>query len=262
MDPLTEPEVIAFAGDWHANTPWAIWAIEHAKDRGADVIIHTGDFGYKYLKSFVRGISEALERVNLPLLFIDGNHDYLRRIWARYPKTAQGLYQLSERLYHLPRGTRWTWDGVRFLAMGGAYSVDRNHRVKGVDWWDTETIKLNQVALAARRGPADVLISHDCPEEVLIPGLQDSERLWPVEHLQGAKRHRRMLSALTTQVQPRLIVHGHYHRKYESMSQLGYGPVHVIGLDCDGASLEKNVKIMPLDLIRAEILLGPPRGLA
>ncbi len=42
-DPLVPPQRVAFAGDWHVNGGWAERAIAHAKDRGADVIVHLGD---------------------------------------------------------------------------------------------------------------------------------------------------------------------------------------------------------------------------
>jgi len=38
-------EGVGFAGDWHANTPWAVRAVEYAAAQGIATLIHTGDFG-------------------------------------------------------------------------------------------------------------------------------------------------------------------------------------------------------------------------
>jgi predicted phosphodiesterase len=257
-DPLATPARIGFAGDWHANTRWATAAVEYAAEHGAGVIVHLGDFGYEFRPAFLRGLDRALHQANLSLLFVDGNHEAFPTL-HQYPVRANGLREVTERVWHLPRGSRWTWGGVRFLAVGGAYSIDRQWRTPGSSWWREEEITDEQVAAAIDGGPADVLVSHDCPAGVVIPDLADTAEIWPPLDLLRAENHRRQLTRVAEAVRPRWFWHGHYHRRYDLSTDLGYGPVSVRGLDCDATSLAGNVVVVDLEDLRVSALSGIER---
>jgi predicted phosphodiesterase len=91
-DPLATPARVAFAGDWHANTRWAVAAVTFAAERGADVIVQLGDFGYEYRAAFLDGLERALSRTGLRLLFVDGNHEDFPTL-LRYPVRRNGCRQ-------------------------------------------------------------------------------------------------------------------------------------------------------------------------
>lgn len=253
--PLAEPRRIAFAADWHANTSWAVSAVHHAKDQDADVILHLGDFGYRFTAAFRRELTNALNHTGLHLLFVDGNHD--DHSWLlRRPVGANGLRQVTDTIWHLPRGFRWTWAGVRFLALGGAHSVDRPWRTPGASWWPEETITPQQASRTIERGPADLLVAHDCPAGVNIPGLSPDQ--FPPEEIRAADQHRQLLRTVVDAVQPKAIWHGHYHQRYDARPDFGYGPVHVRGLDCDGTTLDRNVQVVDIaDLPQVQTTAHP-----
>jgi hypothetical protein len=242
---LVTPGRIAFAGDWHANSRWAVAAVEYAATRGADVIVHVGDFGYDFRAQFLRSLDRALMGHDMVLMFVDGNHENFP-ILLRYPIRDNGLRQLANRIWHLPRGFRWTWGSTTFLALGGAHSVDRPWREPGVSWWTQETLTDGDIARAVQGGPADVLITHDCPAGVDIPDLSETSRVWPADELAASDVHRGRLRTVVDAVRPRAIWHGHFHRLYETVTDFGYGPVEVHGLDCDGTTLGRNVAVVDL----------------
>lgn len=244
-DPLATPARVAFAGDWHANTRWGIAAIQHAADRGAEVIIQLGDFGYEFRAAFLDGLDRALRRTGLRLLFVDGNHEAFPTL-LRYPVRDNGLRQLTGRIWHLPRGFRWVWGGVRWLALGGAHSVDRPWREPGISWWREEALTDADLAAASAGGPVDVLVSHDCPAGVPVPGLAESAHLWPAEELVAADTHRARMRQVVDACRPAAIWHGHFHCRYSTVADLGYGPVSVHGLDCDGSTMDNNVRVVAL----------------
>jgi hypothetical protein len=249
-DPLATPGRIAFAGDWHANTRWGIAAIQYAAERAADVIVHLGDFGYEYRAAFLDGLDRALTRTGLRLLFVDGNHEDFPTL-LRYPVRTNGLRQVTSRIWHLPRGFRWAWGGISWLALGGAHSVDRPWREPGTSWWREETITDVDMQRATTGGAVDVMVSHDCPAGVPIPGLAESSHLWPAEELVAADAHRVRMRTVAQAVRARSIWHGHFHRRYTATADLGYGPVAVHGMDCDGSTLDGNVQVLGLDEIPA-----------
>ena len=248
-DPLAEPGCIAFAGDWHANTRWAKTAVRYAADEGADVVVQLGDFGYSFTAEFVRGLDRTLEATELSVLFVDGNHEDFSTL-LRYPIRDNGLRQVSERIWHLPRGFRWNWGGVSFLAVGGAHSVDRPWREPGTSWWPQETLTTEDIERAVAGGQADVLLTHDCPAGVPVPRLDESAHLWPAEELIAAEGHRARLRTVVDGVRPRMLWHGHYHRRYSALADFGYGTVDVQGLDCDATSIEDNVVLVPLEAMQ------------
>ena len=241
------PGRIAFAGDWHENGPWAAKAIAYAKNLDADVLVHLGDFGYSYSRRFLAEVSAASLTNQVPVLFVDGNHENFKRLHS-FPIGPDGTRQVADNVWHLPRGFRWSWDGLRFLAMGGAHSVDRPYRVPGVSWWADEAITEEQVARAAAGDHADVLISHDCPSGVVIPGIDDRRTPPPFPPLEimRSNEHRQVLRKVVQAARPSWIWHGHYHVAYDTVADLGFGEVRVTGLDCDESQIHTNVSVVSL----------------
>lgn len=241
---------IAFAGDWHANSFWARAAIDYAAEQEADVIVHLGDYGYEFTNEFRRTVESALLRTGLTLFFVDGNHENFHKLY-NWP-IKHGLRQVSKRVYHLPRGFSWIWNEVQFLALGGAFSVDRQWRVLNESWWAEETLTEMNIAYASAAGAVDVMVSHDCPSGVYIPGLEQGAIMFPHDALVQANEHRHRLREVVDAIQPRFIWHGHYHRAYMTTHDFGYGPVQVCGLDMDGVSLRANVMAVDLATLKKE----------
>jgi Icc-related predicted phosphoesterase len=245
LDPLSDPERIAFAGDWHCNDRWAVACVDHAAEHGVQAIVHVGDFGYDFRPAFVDGLTNALRRTGIPLLFVDGNHDD-HAMLARLPVGSNGLGEITDRIWHIPRGFRWQWAGLTWLGCGGAHSVDRQRRTPGVSWWPGETITEADVACCIDGGPVDILVAHDCPHGVRIPGVDEPGRTppFPPSEIVQANDHRRVLRRVVDGCQPRLIVHGHYHRHYRAEVDFGYGRVSVSGLGMDGTEFDENLWIV------------------
>jgi len=243
---------IAFAGCWHANAEWAGLVMRHAADqRGADVLVHTGDFGYTFDPAFVGAMERLIARFNLPIYFVDGNHDNHR--WLRRQKqNDDGTIRVGEGLTYLPRGHRWAWEGVHFLALGGARSIDRQYRhlTEPPYWWSTETITPMEAALARSGGPVDVLVSHDAPSGIVIPDFdQYSDGYQGIEVI-ASQAHRQLLRDVVNAVRPDVIFHGHYHTFHTQVAELGYGDVKVIGLDRDGSTRFRNVHVLNMGSLR------------
>jgi predicted phosphodiesterase len=255
VDPLAEPDRIAVAGDWHGDAAWAYDAAETAVHANIQAIVHLGDFGYRFHPNYLRTLDNALSSHRVPLLFVDGNHEDHKWL-ARQPVDGRGLRRISDWVWHLPRGFRWTWHGLRFLALGGAHSVDGIwRRQQNLMWHVEERITRADVARAVAGGRADVLVSHDCPTGVVIPTVDDRTEPAPFPEIEllRAEEHRQILRGVVDQVQPRVVWHGHYHVAYETYVDLGYGPVLVAGLDCDGTTPAENVSIVDLPALVQQV---------
>lgn len=243
---------LAFAGDWHGNVRYASKAMYYAKKNGSDIIIHVGDFGFWPDSSgesrFQKVIAEEAERLDLFVLWVDGNHENHDAI-DKTNISHDGTRKFYDRVWHLPRGFRWKWNGVEFLSMGGAHSVDKNFREEGFDWFDREHISIAEMYKATQgEGPVDVMVSHDCPSGVDIP-LGPSDWITE-ENLMKADTHRKILGKVVDEVRPRFIFHGHYHVNYSRVRNFNDsrgGSTLVYGLNCDGFNFNENITIFPIE---------------
>ncbi len=239
------PRRVLLAGDWHGNIRAAIYAMRYAAEQGCDGVIQLGDFGIwpglrgqKYLDDL-----EVLLDALSPMwcMFIDGNHEDFDQLLDLAPHN--GLRKVRERLWHIPRGTRWTWGGQEWLGLGGATSLDRKYRVPGRDWWPQENITLAQAEQVASGGHADVMLTHDCPSGVDIPGLSTD---WDIHALVAANQHRELLREVCDVVQPAYLYHGHFHVSYSAATVFGGQACYVRGLGDDGMELADRVTIVEL----------------
>lgn len=241
-------EKIAFLGDVHADTRFTVKAITRSKELGADIIVQLGDFGYDYDWDFLDAVEAALKHTGLQMIFVDGNHDDHRFLRTDYDGNAR-LRIITPHLLHAGRGYRWQWDGVRFLAVGGAHSVDRQTRLRyGWMWHREEILTDGQIADAIAGGQTDVLISHDCPAGVTIPGLQPE--LFPAFEIAAADHHRTRMRTIVDAVQPTTIYHGHYHVNYDQRVDFGWGRAHVYGLADNGAGMAEALDVVALAELR------------
>lgn len=244
---MLEPKRILMLGDTHGNGPFTRSAIEYAAENGCDVIVQVGDFGHGWRESpaFYGEVHRALVKYGITLFWVDGNHENHDDIAECRQGDPEPLALNSHypSIVHLPRGFRWVWWNMSWMALGGAASVDRLQRKAGTSWWPGELLSDEDVEYASRRGRVDVVISHDAPFGVDIPGIGTGASLnvdsgFPPICLQESSEHRRRVRDVIDAVKPKLIIHGHYHRRYQALYDLPNGKRTLVqGLDCDGTPL-------------------------
>ena len=125
-----DPRTTVVAGDWHGTTRWAASVISFVGSRGARTILHLGDYGFTFEARFVGAVEQALAEYDMQLLFVRGNHDdtgYLEQL----DRDGEGCGIVSSRVRHLRDGQRLTVGDEVAVALGGAASIDRSHRVPG-----------------------------------------------------------------------------------------------------------------------------------
>jgi hypothetical protein len=234
-------ERVMFLGDTHGNLPWLRHAFVEAARRGCQVIVQCGDFGYwehtTKGRVFLDRASDLTREHNIPLVWIDGNHEnhsVLRANYApgckRHEPTVEGFWTIRPGVSYAPRGHVWTWELVTFLALGGAYSIDEQWRTEGESWWPEETITEGEVIRAIGDGTTvEVMVCHDapagCPGTIPGDGTWDRKKdAWP-ESLANRER----VKAVMNVRRPKLLVHGHYHHRNSEM----FDGVQIEGLGCD-----------------------------
>lgn len=241
----TAPHRIMLLGDTHANIRWTVSAIRQAAALRAELILQLGDFGFwpHYGRStFLDQVETCLAQNGLLLWFIDGNHeDHVALGSAAQPACPAPI---SPHITYLGRGSRWDWAGVRWVAVGGATSVDRHRRRPDIDWFEQETMTPAQQQTIMDGGPADVVVAHDAPWGVpFLTGRYNltlppqSRGGWPADALEDSDEHMRRMRAVMDVVRPKVWFHGHHHVRYDDTVDTGFGPVAVHGLGMDGGPL-------------------------
>lgn len=233
---------ILLVGDTHGDLGHARFAIDAAVRQDISVIFQLGDFGYwEHHPSgveYLNRLDDYAYKRNVMVYFLDGNHDKTSLLLGTYRnKTLEGFIKVRNFIRYAPRGHRWTWDGCRFIALGGAYSVDKDWRLakerarnKPESLWfpeeemsdnDMDTIILNDSS------PVDVILAHDKPRCAKPDwDRKDFPECWP-----NQDRLQRAVATLT----PTEFFHGHLHYRYDQIVPYGAldgttRELHVTGL--------------------------------
>lgn len=238
------------AGDLHGDTRAGVNLIRTAKKFGITNIIVVGDFGYwPHFKDgieFLDALNFEARKLDVMVYWLDGNHenfDALEAAVKHYPNDGHGRVRIRSHIRYCTRGASWTWDGKRYMTVGGAVSVDKENRLKleknkyggkRTLWWPQEQLTQEELQFAISRAngdklrgkPIDYLFTHDCPTNAPFRG-----RLKPDLDSQA---HRQTMDRLGKAIQPKLWFHGHMHTRYEGYEFPVYDAhTTVYGLECN-----------------------------
>ena len=148
--------------------------------------LQIGDFGFKY---------DTLKNVDSTRhLILPGNHDH-------YDTCYNHPHFLGDYGYT-------SLNRIDFFYYRGAYSIDRQYRTIGIDWWENEQVNIDQFMKARelyRSIKPEVMITHDCPQDIALQMLEPGQRAY--ENITSWA-----LQELYNIHQPKLWFYGHWHR--------------------------------------------------
>ena len=148
--------------------------------------LQIGDFGFKY---------DTLKNVDSTRhLILPGNHDH-------YDTCYNHPHFLGDYGYT-------SLNRIDFFYYRGAYSIDRQYRTIGIDWWENEQVNIDQFMKARelyRSIKPEVMITHDCPQDIALQMLEPGQRAY--ENITSWA-----LQELYNIHQPKLWFFGHWHR--------------------------------------------------
>jgi predicted phosphodiesterase len=151
--------------------------------------IQLGDFGFKY---------DTLKNVDhTKHIIIGGNHDNYDICW-NYPHFLTDYGYMNN------------FNGIDFFYYRGAYSIDRNYRTVGINWWENEQVSIEQFMQARelyREIKPDIVITHDAPMEIVPYLLPPGSRIYE-------NNTNWALNELFNIHQPKIWRFGHYHKSW------------------------------------------------
>jgi hypothetical protein len=234
--------IIGLAGDWHGNTLWAQNVLSSMKAFGVTHVEQLGDFGVwpgvsgqRYLDA----VQGAARRAGITVYVTEGNHEDYDQINAM-PIGDDGLRRWEGRpnIALRTRGMRWELGGRSFVSLGGAPSIDFQHRQEGSSWWRAEMITEAQAYAVAEAGYADIMLAHDAPDGGTqrvqeIIDSPDADRYWSRAGLNYAKQGRTLMNLAFYGVKPALFAHGHFH-VWDDTGPAEDGGTRFLSLNADG----------------------------
>lgn len=239
---------ILIAGDTHNSIEHIHYLLEVCRENGIKNIIQLGDWGFTW-----PGIGETenlkamLHVAKIHMHWIEGNHDNYTHLKTNHFFGANHLCQMSQNLAYIPRGQVFALGGVRFAALGGAVSIDRNHRIPGASWWPEEAITETDLARLeywTKVHRPQVLITHDAPDLPLWHSTFRADN--------ASAQNRKRVTQAAEMVQPDLLFHGHMHMRHTAPLRLSSGKVvRVEGLDCNGSGVD-SWYILDTDVLRSQ----------
>lgn len=246
------------AGDLHGNTSHALALLRVAVRQQCDRVFVLGDFGaWEHTaegRHYFDVVDRSARKNRVRVYFLDGNHDktsLLHQLYGAEPDN-EGFLVCRKNIRYAPRGLRWIWEGTRFAAFGGAYSVDKawrlakeaqreqkaerrrqfgssRHPATAETLWFPEEEMTDaecDALLAADDTPVDVLLTHDKP--------RDSDPAWNRKNLPECVPNQDRIQRVVNTLRPRLMLHGHLHYRYTDAIDCGGGQrTRVEGLGAD-----------------------------
>ncbi|WP_158254171.1 metallophosphoesterase [Cryobacterium sp. Y50] len=232
--------LVGFAGDWHGNSSWAAMTIPALRRAGVRTLFHVGDFGiWPGDASFIDTVEYWAKTADVTIWVTPGNHEDYDQIDELFTTKPDAPAQLSDHIWLLPRGYRWSQSGRSFVSLGGAASIDYRDRTPGRSWWIQEQILPSDVERTTRGGRADILITHEAPLEgtEAVAGIRRTNpQGWPAETVAYARSGQELITTAAEVIKPALHVHGHWHAPDEVQFHDGRR-VYSMGMDFQAHNL-------------------------
>lgn len=221
MNQTIEHKRFLIAGDTHCIFSQTSYLIETAKKNNCTAVFVVGDFnyGYPFYKEYEDFVVQELSNNDMQLYFIDGNHENFNALFGMtFEKDSAGFSVVRKNIMYAERGLDWTWSGVKFLALGGACSLDRNSNKENIDWFADEIIRHKDIEKCFEAGKVDIMITHDCPQ-MTIPNFSIDK----YDDLAGVLYNRRAIKEVCINAKPHMLFHGHLHHRHHTLLSIGVG---------------------------------------
>ena len=260
---------LLIVGDVHGNAEFLrSYIYPLALTVGAGAIIQLGDFGaWEHTSAgigFLDEVGQLAQKTAVPLYWLHGNHDKHSETLGRYEPDERGFYPCRPFVFYIPQGHAWQIGGVRLRSFGGAYSVDKQYRLKLERarqqpeslWFPEEEMTEAQMVamLKADNSAKDIILSHDKP-------LSSRPRWNRKAFAECIPNQLRLEQALRVH-RPAYWFHGHLHTHYVDVVRGRNWTTTVVGLAPDWDAAEHGYRqvhswsIVDCENGKADVRLG------
>lgn len=208
-------ENVIVVGDLHGN--WAALNTLINKKR-PDVILQVGDFGWwpHYHKSTkLDGSGKpwnqyGVKAKDTKIYWCPGNHENWDDLDIISEENDGNIHEVMDNVFYCEFGsTIKLADGRVVLFVGGAESIDKDHRIMGNTWWSQETISYNDIDKLPDID-VDIVISHTIPNSFIMAFPNVFDLSLDRDRIRDSSRY--ALDLILVKYNPSLWFSGHFHR--------------------------------------------------
>lgn len=211
-------------GDTHGDFSFLPSFCEQQQATANDLLIILGDVGLNYYgctSNKEQRVKRSIQQLGITLLCIRGNHEDRPEDRPEYTLTDVGIGdkvytdKMYPNIWFAQDGGEYYINNYSFLTIGGAYSVDKFHRVlMGYKWVANEELNSDERAVILDKvyhKEYDYVLTHTCPIEwepvdLFIPSIDQSK---------VSKKMEYFLSDVKRYVEYGIWFFGHYHNTRE-----------------------------------------------
>ncbi len=163
--------MIYITGDMHRDFS----RLDNMKFNKEDILIILGDTGINYyLNEEDNKLKEDLKKYNIKIFCIRGNHEERPENINTYKEVNMfggKVFVEKEYPYLLfaKDGEEYSIGGKQVLIIGGAYSIDKNHRIiYGYKWFKDEQLskeEMDNIYNKVKGKHYDIVLTHTCPHK-------------------------------------------------------------------------------------------------
>ena len=191
-------------GDIHGELRTLVYNLTDRFDIHDASVIVAGDFGVgfsskKYEETEYKHIEKDLEKYNLKIYVVRGNHDC--------PQWFDGKHDFP-RIKFLLDYKIVEIAGRKVYPVGGGISIDQEERTEGKDWWPDEDVK----RITEFPVKVDLIISHMAPISFSPVTMRDENM--SAEIYEKCINSRSYLEKILDEVKCKYWFYGHYHKSY------------------------------------------------
>ncbi len=227
---------ILVSGDSHGDPNHIRSMVSKVEKFDCDAVFVVGDFGWWPNSARIRRtFLDVCSTLPFPVYFLAGNHED----WDNLDKHIQnpdlienGFIKVHPNIFYSPTGHIWTWDGIDFMSVGGAFSIDRGFKTKFISWFPQEIITeddlntcLDNLLSRGEQKSIDIMLTHDAPSMVDFVLVYNNYINLGIE----TQINRNYLQQIVNIAKPSRIIHGHWHKGYN----LTVDKVKITGLNCN-----------------------------
>ncbi|MCQ2794765.1 MAG: metallophosphoesterase [Bacilli bacterium] len=200
--------MIYITGDTHGDIDFnKLERLKEKKLTYKDTLVILGDCGICWSIKETTYLLELYRSLRCTIIFLDGNHENFDILESLPVVEHCGalMHSVDKHIYHVMRGEIMNIEGITFLCIGGAHSIDIMWRVPGISWWPRENIEERDINNAKKKlrkynNQVDFVLTH-CVDSLTVTKILKFEKDSSTDQLKFIDRT----------VKYKYWLFGHYH---------------------------------------------------
>lgn len=140
--------MIYITGDTHGDVDFnKLLKLKDEKVTYNDYLVICGDAGICWSQDSLEYHLSLYRDIGCTIIFVDGNHENFEMLNELPLVEYCGalMHRVDQHIFHILRGEIMNLEGITFLCIGGAVSIDKKYRIPYISWRPEEIINEHDI---------------------------------------------------------------------------------------------------------------------